>query len=147
MIKKNRLLLPYGNETPLENFLKLAEFSRMAFNAGELDNNLRHLSPEFIAAVHKRYGGHGLTNLMHLAMGHDRSELEHFTSYLRVSLALQTAAEDQTADVELRNRDLPADTALHFFNTTYFQNTLARPLYAAGRHPATLSMAFQGQES
>ncbi len=128
---------------PLENMLKLAEFSAFAYEKGELDNNLRFLNQEFIRAVDARYGGHGLTNLMVLAMGHDRWEFEHFVSFLRVSLALQDATSERVP-VNLRNEELPANKSLQFFNTTYMQTTLARPLYAAGGPVGSLVYGVSG---
>jgi hypothetical protein len=142
-IKTNRVLGGFGNETPLENLLQLSQFARFAHEQGELDNNLRFLNEEFIHAVHQRYGGHGLTNLIVLAMGHDEWEFFHFVDYLRVSLVLQEATTD-TEDLELDNSQLRADPSLLFFNTTYLQTTLARPLYAAGRHPGSLVYGVSG---
>jgi hypothetical protein len=142
-IKTNHVLSGSANETPLENLLQLSEFARFAYEQGELDNNLRHLNEGFIRAVHHRYGGHGLTNLIVLAMGHDQWEFSHFIDYLRVSLSLQASAPG-IESVELDNHRLPANKSFHFYNTTYFQTTLARPLYAAGRHPGWLVYGVSG---
>jgi hypothetical protein len=142
-IKTNCVLGGSENETPLENLLQLSEFAKFAYEQGELDNNLRLLNEGLIRAVHHRYGGHGLTNLIVLAMGHDEWEFNHFINYLRISLALQEATPGSES-VELDNDRLPAKRALLFFNTTYFQTTLARPLYAAGRHPGSLVYGVSG---
>lgn len=143
IIKTNTLLAAQGNKMPLDNMLKLAEFSAYAYQKGELDNNLRLLSPEFIRQVDAQYGGHGLTNLMVLAMGHDRWEFEHFVSYLRVSLMLRHLTSE-TVPVVLKNDELRGNGARQFFNTTYMQTTLARPLYAAGRQPGSLVYGVSG---
>lgn len=142
-IKTNCVLGGSGNETPLENLLQLSEFARFAYEQRELDNNLRLLNEGLIRAVHRRYGGHGLTNLIVLAMNHEEWEFNHFIEYLRVSLWLQDAAPG-SEPVELDNDRLPAKRSLLFFNTTYFQTTIARPLYAAGRHPGSLVYGVSG---
>lgn len=144
IIKTNHpLAAASSNKMPLENMLKLAEFSALAHSEGALDNNLRLLDPELIRAVEERFGGHGLTNLMILAMGHERWEFEHFISFLRVSLMLQGATRE-SEPVKLRNSELPGNGRLQFFNTTYMQTTLARRLYAAGRHPGALVYGVSG---
>lgn len=142
-IKTNRVLGGSENETPLENIIQLCQLSRLAFEQGKLDNNLRLLGEETIHGVYRRYGGHGLTNLIVLAMGHERSEYQHFIDYLLMSLALQDATK-HSVPVELDNERLRADRSLLFFNTTYFQTTIARPLYAAGRQPGSLVYGVSG---
>lgn len=142
-IATNQLLIPSENGIPLENMLKMVEFSIFAHEQGELDNNLRFFSSGLIHAVHSSYGEHGLTGLMLLAMGHEKWEFDHFISYLNISLALQKSIKE-TVDLKLNNRDLPSNPAIHFFNTTYLQTTLARPLYAAGRHPGSLVYGVSG---
>lgn len=142
-IKINSVLGGSGNETPLENLLKLSEFARSAHEEGKLDNNLRFLNEGFIRSVHRRYGGHGLTNLIVLAMGHEEWEFSHFIDCVRVSLALQDSGQE-SVPIELDNERLPANQSLLFFNTTFFQTTLARPLYAAGRRPGALTYGVSG---
>lgn len=142
-IKQNRLLGGYGNETPLGDMIQLSEFSRLAYQKGMLDNNLRFLTEDFIKSVHSRYGGHGLTNLMFLAMGHDNWEFNHFIDFLRQSLVLQEVVQERVP-IELDNHILPANPSLLFFNTTYFQTTIARPLYHAGRHQGSLVYGVSG---
>jgi hypothetical protein len=142
-IKTNRVLGGSENETPLEVLIQLSEVARLAHERGELDSNLRFLSEELIWSVHRRYGGHGLTNLIVLAMGHDQWEFTHFIDYLKVSLMLQDTTKE-SAPIELDNNRLPAKRSLLFFNTTYFQTTIARPLYAAGRHPGALVYGVSG---
>ena len=142
-IKTNSILGGNANETPLDHLLQLSEFARHARSQGELDNNLHLLNDGLIRSVCRRYGGHGLTGLLVLAMSHEEWEFNHFIGYLRISLALQDAVE-RTEPIELDNDQLLADQSLHFFNTTYFQTTLARPLYAAGRHPGSLVYGVSG---
>jgi hypothetical protein len=115
----------------------------IAYEHGKFDNNLRLLDPNLIRAVHARYGGHGLTNLMVLATGHKRWEFDHFVHYLHVNLILQNVLS-RRIPAELRNRELPENRWLHFFNTTYLQTSLARPLYAAGRHTGSLVYGVSG---
>jgi hypothetical protein len=142
-IMTNRVLGGSENEAPLENLIQLSRFARLAHEQGELDNNLRFLSEEVVSGVHRRYGGHGLTNLIVLAMGHEQWEFTHFLDYLKVSLMLQNATEERVP-LELDNKRLPARRSLLFFNTTYFQTSLARPLFAAGRHPGSLVYGVTG---
>mgnify|MGYP003384780379 CR=1 FL=1 len=53
-------------------------------------------------------------------------------------------ATGESEPVKLRNSDLPGNQKLQFFNSTYMQTTLARPLYAAGRHPGALVYGVSG---
>jgi hypothetical protein len=76
-------------------------------------------------------------------MGHEQWEFKHFIDYLRISLVLLDTV-DTIEPIELDNAALPANKSMHFFNTTYLQTTVARPLYAAGRHPGSLVYGVSG---
>lgn len=142
-IKINSILKGNDNETPLENLIQLSEFSKYAYSKGELDNNLRLLQEPFIRFAHSHYGGHGLTNLIVLAMQHDRWEFEHFINYLQVSL-LSKSVTNEIVDIDLDNDKLQSNDALLKFNTTYFQTSLARSLFHAGRHHGSLVYGISG---